>query len=105
MRQVIVFTHELVFLHALLTEAAKKAIPHATQTVRRSRKDMLAGHVEEELPWDGLSTKRRIAVLRTLWQAAEKVHRTQEESDYRRTSLTSTRGCVRRGNVRWRRCC
>jgi hypothetical protein len=83
-RQVIVFTHELVFLHALLTEAEKQGIPHTTQTVRRSKKDMLAGHVEEELPWDGLSTKKRIGVLRTLWQAAEKVHRTQEESDYSR---------------------
>jgi energy-coupling factor transporter ATP-binding protein EcfA2 len=83
-RQVIVFTHELVFLHALLTEAEKQGVPHATQTVRRSRKDMLAGHVEEDLPWDGLSTKRRIGVLRTLWQAAEKVHRTQEEAEYSR---------------------
>lgn len=83
-RQVIVFTHELVFLHALLAEAEKRGVPHVTQTVRRSRKDMLAGHVEEELPWHGLSTKKRIAVLRTFWQAAEKVHRTQEESDYSR---------------------
>lgn len=58
-RQVIVFTHELVFLHALLTEAEKQGVPHATQTVCRSKKDMLAGHVAEELPWDGLPTPRR----------------------------------------------
>jgi hypothetical protein len=82
LRQVIVFTHELVFLHSLLTEADKQGVAHATQTVRRSRKDKLAGHVDEELPWDGLPTKKRIGVLRTLWQTADKVHRTQEDSDY-----------------------
>ena len=57
-RQVIVFTHELVFLGALIQEAEKEGVPAETRTVSRDRK--FAGHVATGLPWHGLNTRKRI---------------------------------------------
>lgn len=80
-RQVIVFTHELVFLSALLHEAESKDVPHSTQTIARGS-DRLAGHVEVGLPWTGMSTQKRIGALRDCWQQAEKIHRTESKAIY-----------------------
>jgi energy-coupling factor transporter ATP-binding protein EcfA2 len=80
-RQVIVFTHELVFLSALLREAEALDVPYLAQMVRRGG-DLLAGHVDQDLPWSGLPTKKRIGVLRDRWQGLAKVHREQGEKEY-----------------------
>lgn len=79
-RQVIVFTHELVFLAALLQEAERLDVPAETRTLTRDRE--YAGHVAAGLPWHGLSTKRRIGLLRDRWVKAEKVYRTSGQDDY-----------------------
>lgn len=79
-RQVIVFTHELVFLAALLQEAERIDVPAETRTLTRDRE--YAGHVAAGLPWHGLGTKKRIGLLRDRWVKAEKVFRTSGQDDY-----------------------
>jgi hypothetical protein len=78
---VIVFTHELVFLSALLREVEALDTLYSAQMVCRGG-DLLAGHVDQDLPWCGLPTRKRIGVLRDRWQALAKVHREQGEKEY-----------------------
>jgi energy-coupling factor transporter ATP-binding protein EcfA2 len=79
-RQVIVFTHELVFLYALLQEAEHLGVPNETRTLSRDRE--YAGHVAAGLPFSGLSTQKRIGSLRDRWVKAEKAFRTSGQDDY-----------------------
>jgi hypothetical protein len=79
-RQVIVFTHELVFLFALQKAAETTAIPFHGQTLWRHANS--AGHVEPDLPWNALSTQKRIGHLKQRWQQAEKVHRVDGPMQY-----------------------
>jgi hypothetical protein len=80
-RQVIVFTHELVFLSALLHEAESRGVGHSALTVSRGG-DALAGHVDTTLPWNGMSVQRRIGAINDEWQRAEKVFRTMGQTAY-----------------------
>jgi hypothetical protein len=86
-RQVIVFTHELVFLAALLQEAEQKGVPHEARTISRGS-DFLAGHVDKGLLWTGMSTKNRIGALKQDWARAEKLHKTGDTKTY---ELVATR--------------
>lgn len=79
-RQVIVFTHELVFLATLLQEAEKEGVAAETHTLARDH--AYAGHVTAGLPWHGLSTKKRIGMLRQRWVEAEKTYRTAGQNAY-----------------------
>jgi ABC-type hemin transport system ATPase subunit len=79
-RQVIVFTHELVFLAALIQDAEKEGVLAETRTVSRDRE--FAGHVATGLPWHGLTTKKRIGQLRDRWVKAEKIYRTAGQDEY-----------------------
>lgn len=79
-RQVIVFTHELVFLAALLHEAEDSGVPAETRTLTRDRQH--AGHVSTGLPWHGVPTKKRIGELRNRWTQADKVFRTIGQDAY-----------------------
>lgn len=60
-RQVIVFTHEMSFVHELERQAASRT-PLTIQHVLRIGDT--AGNVRPSLPWEGLSSKKRIAPLR-----------------------------------------
>ncbi len=79
-RQVVVFTHDIIFLLAL-EESAKemRADFAAIELVRQGDR---VGRCEPGLPWPGMTTKRRIGWLRNKWHAAEKIHRTQTSKDY-----------------------
>ena len=59
-RQVIVFTHELSFVHEL-RRGAPVNLPMHIQHVRRIGET--AGHVEASLPWEGLKARQRVDVL------------------------------------------
>lgn len=78
-RQVIVFTHDLLFLRFLLDECRRQKVPCDHQYVRR---DGQVGICSPELPWIAMGTKERIGTLRTRWQAAEKLYRTSGVTDY-----------------------
>ena len=78
-RQVIVFTHDLLFLRILLSESEWQVIPCHHQYIRR---DMEAGICITDLPWVTMSVKKRIGVLRSRWQAANAAHAKQGLAAY-----------------------
>jgi predicted ATPase len=69
-RQVVVFTHELSFVHEL-RRGAPAELPMHIQHVRRIGET--TGHVAAGLPWEGLKAKQRVDVL----------HRKLKEADER----------------------
>ena len=78
-RQVVVFTHDLLFLRLLLDESDRQGVPCENQYVRREGQ---AGICSPDLPWLAMPIKERIGKLRVLWQAAEKLHRTAGQESY-----------------------
>jgi hypothetical protein len=76
-RQVIVFTHDILFLRFLLDEAKRQNVECQNQYVRR---DDQAGLCSSDLPWIAMPISDRIGKLRNLWQAAEKQFRTSPEA-------------------------
>ena len=72
-RQVVVFTHDLLFLHRLLAESKKHTVPCHNQYIHR---DTQAGICSPDLPWIAMKTKSRIGVLRNRWQIANKLFTT-----------------------------
>ena len=79
-RQVIVFTHDIVFLLAL-HQASKdmSVVPH-DQYVRYTSKG--AGVCVDELPWAALAVKKRIGHIRNEWQSADKLFRDGHQDQY-----------------------
>jgi len=61
-RQVIIFTHDIVFLLAIHAAAAKEQVLLLAQTIRRSRRKV--GVCEPGLPRDAMSVKQRLNELR-----------------------------------------
>ena len=72
-RQVIIFTHDVVFLLLLKQFAGEKGVVQRDQHVRKLSNG--AGVCAEELPWVALKVSRRIAHLKKLLQDAQKLHR------------------------------
>lgn len=84
-RQVIVFTHDIVFLLALSRWAEKLGASCQHQYLRRQ--GIEAGVCSPELPWVAMNVKERIGALRKKWQAAEKLHRTASPDEYEREAI------------------
>lgn len=61
-RQVVVFTHEITFVHALNKEAKKKSIGVTTRSIQRMGGTQ-PGLVADELPWQVKDIPQRIAAL------------------------------------------
>jgi energy-coupling factor transporter ATP-binding protein EcfA2 len=74
-RQVIVFTHDLVFLLLLLEQAKKARVPVTQAHVRRGPEG--SGLCEQGPPWLAMDVKNRIGALKAQWQEAEKLYRTK----------------------------
>ncbi len=81
-RQVVVFTHDIVFLLALAAEAKELGVEVKHQYLRRDR--TATGLSSQQLPWPAMKVKSRIGHLKNLWQAAEKSHRDGEQDQYER---------------------
>jgi energy-coupling factor transporter ATP-binding protein EcfA2 len=79
-RQVIVFTHDLVFLHALKQYAEQVNVEQVDQHVRHGSKG--AGVCAEELPWVALPARTKIGYLKNQWQAADKLFREGQHAVY-----------------------
>ena len=79
-RQVIVFTHDVVFLLALKQYAEEADIVPLDQHVRRQL--MGAGVCSDELPWVAMSVKGKIGYLKNRYQAAEKLSRNGNQDAY-----------------------
>jgi AAA domain-containing protein len=81
-RQVIVFTHDLVFLRVLVNECDQESVPYTHQYIRR---DTQAGICSADLPWLAMNIKQRLGVLRNRWQAANKLYtKSDDPDDYER---------------------
>jgi len=81
-RQVIVFTHDVVFLLALKQFAEQSSIQPLDQHVRRQVNG--AGVCREELPWLAMRVKDKIGYLKNSWQSIDKKHRNGEQDAYER---------------------
>ena len=79
-RQVIVFTHDVVFLLALKQYAEETRVEPLDQHVRRQSKG--AGVCADELPWVAMPVKGKIGYLKNRFQAAEKQSRDGNQDAY-----------------------
>lgn len=81
-RQIIVFTHDLIFVNDLDDMAEKKKRPVHLITVARGKAG--AGVVSEGLPWKGKSVEDRIDKLEKDARAAEKLSDDNKEDEYKK---------------------
>jgi AAA domain, putative AbiEii toxin, Type IV TA system len=79
-RQVIVFTHDVVFLLLLKQLAEELDVEQLDQHVRYLSKG--AGVCAEELPWVALPVKKKIGYLKNEWRAADKLFRNGHQDAY-----------------------
>lgn len=79
-RQVIVFTHDVVFLLALRQFAEELNIEPLDQHIRHLSKG--AGVCADELPWVALPVKKKIGYLKSYWQTADKLSRDGHQDAY-----------------------
>jgi energy-coupling factor transporter ATP-binding protein EcfA2 len=84
-RQVIVFTHDVVFLLLLKQFAEELQVEQLDQHVRSLSRG--AGVCAEELPWVALKVSKRIGHLKKLLQKAEKRHREGHQSAYEHDAI------------------
>lgn len=81
-RQVIVFTHDLVFLNDIDTKARQLKVPAKYATVKRAGSRV--GVFEEGLPWRAGSLGQRIDTLQKEVSEAKKLFEAQDEEAYAR---------------------
>ena len=79
-RQVVVFTHDLVFLHVLLGGAEQARIDVASCYL--SRRSFEAGFATASLPMRALNVAGRIGHLRGLWKEAQGLFERGEQEEY-----------------------
>lgn len=79
-RQVIVFTHDVVFLLLLKQFAEESVVEQCDQYVRFLSKG--AGVCTEELPWVAMPIKKKIGYLKSGWQSADKLSRDGHQDAY-----------------------
>jgi ABC-type polar amino acid transport system ATPase subunit len=79
-RQVIVFTHDIVFLLLLKQFAKELSVAQLDQHVQQLAKG--AGVCVEELPWVAMPIKKKIGHLKNEWQAADKLLRDGHQAAY-----------------------
>ncbi len=82
-RQVIVFTHDLVFINDIQGSSANSGVEFSSRHLSRTPK--IVGIVNDSLPWDGMGIKARIDDLGKRARELGREHNnlTQEEYDFR----------------------
>lgn len=84
-RQVIVFTHDIVFLLILRQLAEKEGVKRLDQHVRQLQ--IGAGVCAEELPWVAMPVKKRIGYLKQGLQQAQKLHKAGHQAAYEKEAI------------------
>ena len=79
-RQVIIFTHDMVFLLALVEKANELDVALQHQYLRRE--NTAAGLSSQELPWAAMKVRDRIGRMNVLWQDAERTFRKGDSGKY-----------------------
>ncbi len=81
-RQVVVFTHDIVFLLELRSAAELQGVEVRNQHLRRDH--ISAGLSSQQLPWIATKVSKRVGRLRDALQGAEKIYRQGNHGEYRR---------------------
>jgi len=81
-RQVIVFTHDIVFLFLLRKYARTLGTPLKEITLHRGGSKGNHGQAEEGPPWVAMSVKQRVGCLRRELQAARSAENSGDQSTY-----------------------
>lgn len=81
-RQVIVFTHDIVF-YKLLLEASDSLKQDKVNCISLERSRSNSGLVRTNPPWDALPTSKRIGVLTTKLQKLRKIDEAGTETEFR----------------------
>jgi energy-coupling factor transporter ATP-binding protein EcfA2 len=76
-RQVIIFTHDIYFLNLLTEAAGRIGRPVLTQSLVRQAEGF--GVASPNLPFEGLSSSKRVGFLKTVQVEAAKAHKAGEE--------------------------
>ena len=92
-RQVIVFTHDVVFLLLLGQFAEEQGVAQLDQHVRQLSKG--AGICEEELPWVAMPVKKKIGYLKNEWQAGGQTLSGRRAGHLLRRRLSTLYGLLR----------
>ena len=81
-RQVVVFTHDIVFLYELMDKAEAFSVNVHHQYVRRGSD--AAGLSSEELPWIAQGVVDRLKYMEDLWLDSNTTHKSRDEVEYER---------------------
>ncbi len=81
-RQVIVFTHDIVFLLALMEMANELDVHLQHQYLRRDQTG--AGLSSQRLPWPAMKVNSRVRHLNGLWQDANRTYQSGDQIKYER---------------------
>ena len=84
-RQVIAFTHDIVFLLLLRQFADQQGVERLDQHVRQLQ--IGAGVCDAELPWVALPVRKRIGFLKNAWQGADKLFREGHQKAYEKETV------------------
>ncbi len=84
-RQVIVFTHDIVFLLILRQLADQQGVQRLDQHVRQLQ--IGAGVCADELPWVAMPVKKRIGYMKQGWQQAQKLHKEGHQGAYDKEAI------------------
>lgn len=80
-RQVIVFTHEITFVHALIKAAKSKSVATTTRSIQRLG-GAQPGLIIDQLPWAAKDIPERISKLETGLAQLKKERESLSEDDY-----------------------
>lgn len=80
-RQVIIFTHEITFVQALLKEAKRNAVAVGSRSVQRMGGTQ-PGHILNELPWSAKDVLQRIGKLEADLARLKKERVSMSDEDY-----------------------
>lgn len=84
-RQIVVFTHDLIFVNDLDTLAQEAKIPIGLRHLTRGSDGV--GVVKEGLPWKGARLRERLDTLEKSASAAKKLYDAGEEDEYERAAF------------------
>jgi ABC-type sulfate/molybdate transport systems ATPase subunit len=85
-RQVMVFTHDVVFLLQLKQYAKQQSVDMLDQHMKQVH-SIGAGICEQEVPWIAMKVNKRIGVLKNCWQEADKLFRNGHQAVYEKEAV------------------
>lgn len=72
-KQIVILTHDITFLLSIQQCCDKNNVSYQTTTLRKLQNE--AGYVQNNVPWIGMTVKKRISYLRNELQSIEKVYK------------------------------